>query len=74
MGACCYGRGPVTVSVVRDCGLKGIVGYWVRRVRGFLALLVSQSDHRIDFHRPPRGNVASGERDEEEDGGDDDER
>src|SRR5213080_2474748 len=33
-------------------------------------LLVPQSDHRIDFHRSARGNVASSESDENQQGGD----
>jgi hypothetical protein len=49
----------MTIPVVSGCVRKGIVGYCVGKVSGFLPSLVPQSDHSVDFHRPPRGNVTS---------------
>ena len=45
------------------CVSKGIVGYCVGKVSGFLPLLESQSDHRIDTRGAARRDVASNEGD-----------
>jgi len=59
---CCH-RDGADVPAVSFCVSKGIVGYCVGKVSGFLPLLESQSDHRIDTRGAARRDVASNEGD-----------
>ncbi len=58
---CCH-RDGADVPAVSFCVSKGIVGYCVGKVSGFLPLLESQSDHRVDFCRPVSWYVHGEER------------